>query len=564
MPPHAHAPKPGEHALPALLLLPLAALVAVLPLILKGCSCGHDFDFHLLSWMEAASQFRHGVLHLHWAYSAAWNAGEPRFVFYPPLSWTLGGWLGLLLPWQAVPIVYTWFALTACGLGMYRFAREFASRNTAVLVAMLYIVNPYMLFTAYERTAYAELLAAAWLPLLLVGILHERVTVLGLAIPIALLWLTNAPAAVMGCYTVALIGLLRVLLSTRPSNAGKHTTALTVRITSGAALGLALAAWFILPAAYERRWVEINMAMVPGMRIADSFLFTHTADPDHDAVLRTASWIAIAILATLCLALAAAWRTRTSDRLPRQSTAILAILTAAIALLLTPLSAPLWRLLPEMQFLQFPWRLVMVLASAAGAALAIALRAINLQRRTAVLLVMLLVAASTTLAAKLFFQPCDATEAVASRVAVFNTHAGAEPTDEYTPKDADNDVLAPHAPAYWLADSPDAAPPSGQPAAPVPLRFTVESPHAEMLILHLRAYPAWQVLVNGVAATPAPLRADGLLAVPVPAGHTTIQLRYRRTTDETAGIAISLIALLVALFIRARSSPQPTPNRTSS
>jgi hypothetical protein len=65
------------------LLIPLAAFLATLPLLIQGCSCGHDFDFHLLSWMEAARQFTHGNLHPHWAYTPAYNAGEPRFVFYP-------------------------------------------------------------------------------------------------------------------------------------------------------------------------------------------------------------------------------------------------------------------------------------------------------------------------------------------------------------------------------------------------------------------------------------------------------------------------------------------------
>ncbi len=545
----SHRPRLVDSSFRALLLLPLAAMIAVLPLIAKGCSCGHDFDFHLLSWMEAANQFRHGVVHLHWAYSAAWNAGEPRFVFYPPLSWTVGGWFGLVLPWKAVPVVYTWLALTASGLAMYRLAREFAAQHTALLVAMLYLGNPYMLFTAYERTAYAELLAAAWIPLLLIGILRERVTVLGIAVPIALLWLTNAPAAVMGCYTVALVGLLRVLLCARQANGGVGATAIALRFVGGTTLGLGLAAYFIVPAAYERRWVEIAMAMVPGMRIADSFLFTHTSDADHNAVLWTASWIAVAMLTALAIALAAAWRTRAVDRHTRQTTAALAVLTAAIAVMLTPISANLWRVLPEMQFLQFPWRLVMVLAVAAGATLAIALKDRILGWRTVAVLGLLLVAASTLSAPTVFFQQCDDTESVAARLAIFTTHAGSEPTDEYTPKDADNDVLAQRNPAYWLADNPDAAPPAAQPSAPVPMRFTVDAPRAEMLILHLRAYPAWQVLVNQAVAVAAPARADGLLAVPVPRGRSTIDLRYRRTTDETVGIAISLITLLIALAL---------------
>ena len=55
------------------LLIPLAAFLAIIPLLINGCSCGHDFDFHLLSWMEAARQFTHGNLHPHWAYTAAWK-----------------------------------------------------------------------------------------------------------------------------------------------------------------------------------------------------------------------------------------------------------------------------------------------------------------------------------------------------------------------------------------------------------------------------------------------------------------------------------------------------------
>src|ERR1700722_680997 len=191
------------------ILIPVVALIAILPLILQGCSCGHDFDFHILSWLEAAHQFTQGNLHPHWAFTPAYNAGEPRFVFYPPLSWTLGAILGLILPWTWTPIVYTWLALTASGLALYYLVRDFTQPTAALLAAVFYAVNPYMLFTAYERTAYAELLAAAWIPLLLHAILRRQITVPRIAIPVALLWLTNAPAAVMPCYTLALLAILR-------------------------------------------------------------------------------------------------------------------------------------------------------------------------------------------------------------------------------------------------------------------------------------------------------------------------------------------------------------------
>src|SRR6202034_2719568 len=58
------------------------------------------------------------------------------------------------------------------------------------------------------------LLAAAGTPMLLHAILRRQVTIPRIAIPIALLWLTNAPAAVMSCYALALITLIR--LATTP------------------------------------------------------------------------------------------------------------------------------------------------------------------------------------------------------------------------------------------------------------------------------------------------------------------------------------------------------------
>src|SRR5580704_15233807 len=136
-------------AVPHQAVLCAAAFVAILPILLGSPSCGHDFDFHLLSWLEAANQFAH-FGYPHWAFTPAWNAGEPRFIFYPPLSWTLGGLLGLILPWNLVPAAFTWIALTLSGLTMHRVVSRYASPAAALLAATLYLANPYMLFTAYE------------------------------------------------------------------------------------------------------------------------------------------------------------------------------------------------------------------------------------------------------------------------------------------------------------------------------------------------------------------------------------------------------------------------------
>ena len=83
------------------------ACAVALPLVIRGNSCGHDFDFHLQSWLAVAQQWHHGVSYPHWIEVANYGAGEPRFVFYPPLTWVLGALLGIILPWAAVPATFT-------------------------------------------------------------------------------------------------------------------------------------------------------------------------------------------------------------------------------------------------------------------------------------------------------------------------------------------------------------------------------------------------------------------------------------------------------------------------
>lgn len=538
------------------ILLPIsaAALVIVLPLMVHGCSCGHDFDFHLVSWMEAAAQFRAGVWHPAWAFSPAWNAGEPRFVFYPPISWTLGALLGMALPWASVPVVFTWLALVGSGYAMYRLARELEGSQTGALIASaVYVANPYMIFTAYERTAYAELLAAAWTPLLLAAVLPERVTVLRVAIPVALLWLTNAPAAVMECYALAVLATVRLMWMWRASTV-RACAELAARVAAGVALGLGLAAFYIVPAAYERRWVQIAMAMVEGMRIGDNFLFHRTTDAEHDAVLHTASVIAVTILIAAVLVFAsAALRLRGKSELnvPTRAAISLAVLAAVIGLLLTPLSAVAWRVAPEMAFLQFPWRLTAVLAAAVCAVLAIAVGAVRSRPVILSAGALLIVAAMSWPAIHQFRQVCDDEDRVMARLRVFVMKAGTDPTDEYTPDDADNDALGHANPPFWLAESSDAAAPQAS-AGPVSMHFAVDAKTAEILVVSLRAYPAWRVRVNGAESKRRIERADGLIAFPVAAGRSQIDMEYAMTDDRRLGDGISLVALCGAIGLAGR------------
>ena len=523
---------------------------------MRGNSCGHDFDFHLLSWMEVARAWHTGLLYPHWVQEANYGAGEPRLIFYPPASWLLGGLLGVITGWHAAPVLFVLLALLGAGGSMYLLAREWAPPDAAAFAACLYVANPYTLFVAYERSALGELLAGAWLPLMVLFALRRRSSIALLGLSVAALWLTNSPAAVIGSYMLAVLALGMWIAETRPWPA--------LRAAGGMVLGLGLAAFYIVPAAFEQRWVQIEKAIMPGMRVEDSFLFAHTADAFHDQVLRTASWIFIAELGLASIAAWLAWRRRTGGKARVALTSLIPV----ILLLQLPLSDVIWKHAPHLKFLQFPWRWTLALSVVGCVLAALAVGGIRgFPRLGWKVIAGVLIAAMATGGGWLFFQPCDDEDAVAAQIAAFAQGPGIQGTDEYTPAGADNTSVQQNLPLVRVlrraqdddtdgagGDNPQwRAGGSGAITATVDAKrqnaehwvVSVSTPEPGFAVLRLMEYPAWRVTVDGRPAQGRPAREDGLMVVPVTAGSHSVEVRWKATRDVIAGRAVSAIALLL-------------------
>ncbi len=536
----------------------LAAIAVLAVLILSpsfflGPPDGHDFVFHISSWRDLAQQWREGVAFPRWAEGANWRYGDPRFIFYPPVSLYLGALLGLAVPWVAVPCVFIFLCLLLGGASMYRLAREWLPPEAAAAAALLYVANPYQLIVVYVRSDFAELLAASLLPLAVLYALRCSAlesassagraagwrNVVALALVYGGIWLTNAPAAVVTSYALALLLVVAAVIgrSWRPL------------LWGGAAisLGLALASVYIVPAALEQRWVNIGEALSGGLRPDDNFLYSRTSDPLHDQFNFLVSNMGAIELAGVAIGAAMARRRPGGARLVWS--ALTALAAGSLVMMLRP-TLPVWRYAPKLRFVQFPWRWLLVLGVAFAYFGACLFSATRRRRALVFAFAAALTFAAIEAARNAWWYSQDDPSVIGNLI----PEQGYEGSDEYVPVGGDRSDLPDSTTLVTLLPSDSDA--ANAPAAPLgrvdvdawgPERksFVVDAPQASRAELHLLNYPAWQAEVNGRRVPAAQDSDTAQMIVPLPAGHNRVDLRFARTRDRTAGALLSVGTALV-------------------
>ncbi len=489
----------------------------------------------------------------------------------------LGAALGAVLPWVLVPAAMLFLFLALTGLATRALALEALEEGAATLAGCAAIFSGYVLFNAYERSAFGEMTAGFWMPLLLLYALRDRAQGDGLpkaelwtractsALPLALViagaWLSNPPVGIMAVYLLAAVALV--------SGLARHSWAPPVRAAIAIALGTGAAMFFLLPAKLESRWVNPQGILDdPGERIEDNWLFARHADASlalHDVELHKVSIIAVAMLVIAIVGLVVSWRRGQLEQgrwwIP------LALIPFAVLFLLLPVSLPVWNGLPYLRLLQFPWRWLAVLNSPMALFLAAAVWSEGRRwRRTVAAVCAAAFLCAAIFAGLVYYQPCDEEDSVAGRVAAYRAGTGFEGYGEYEPPGTDDELIAQGLPDACLTADSNAvlgktgddetlawSPAEGsciatfrwQSAEPERMRLAATMPRAGFLILRLGSYPAWQVRLNGALVASLPQREDGLIAVPVQAEPVDLDVDWGSEPGLAAGRWLSLLSVLL-------------------
>jgi hypothetical protein len=547
----------------ALLVSLATALAIISPFFWMGNASGHDFSFHVASWMDAAAQWRDGTLLPRWTDGANHGFGEPRFIFYPPISWMFGAALGFVVPWIFVPAVFIIFAQTLAGMCAFALGLRLFPPSGALVCAVCYAANPYALLIVYMRSDFAEQLALAFFPLLFLaaaevsGVLNSparspRRSIVFLAIMFAAVWLTNAPAGVVASYSLTMLFVWSVVTkkSWRPLLHG----------SAALALGFGLVGFYLVPAAYEQSWVNISLALASGLQPSQNFLYAVIADAEHNAFNRIASNTAVLmmVLTGIFAALSFPRGRSTAGPLNKSLWSALVALSVTAVFLLIRISNILWEVLPKLRFVQFPWRWMSILAI--PFAVFISAAVVRKQMRG--------YRAASMIAAVLTILACTATymvrhtwwdsEDVPVLLEALQNDEGFEGVDEYDPLGDDHSLLPEKServmviPATREAGVKSDAEVTVQPwtAERKEIRVTTREP--SVLRLRLLDYPAWRVEVNKAVVVPEHTGESAQITVPLSPGLSHVVVRFIRTPDRTIGAAISVASVLIALLLFTR------------
>jgi hypothetical protein len=342
----------GRRDLRNVVIVATLAIVVLLPIVIFGIPNGADLPNHLRFALPFYESIQSGHFHPGWLAESNYGLGDPRFIFYPPgLYYLLSATRMLTGEWYSASILAIVFLSITGGLGAYFWARTILTPGVAMWTGIFYALAPYRLNEVYQASLLSEYAACSILPFVFAFV--ERVIrrksnydVAGLGATYALLVLTHLPIAVIGSITLAIYALLRL--------EKKAIWSTIARLALGSTLGLAASSFFWTSMLAELSWIKGNGATPnPYYDYRLNFLFSPAALTNRNTWY--ANILALAVIGFVLPGVLFLVRSFKRDGSNRALNASLVLLLATF-LMATPLSKPLWAVIPKLSEIQFPWR----------------------------------------------------------------------------------------------------------------------------------------------------------------------------------------------------------------
>lgn len=617
----------GAHFDPYLVLLLVLTTLVFTPLFAPGYFySAHDGRHSVFYLAMFDATIRDGALWPRWAMHHIQGYGYPTFIIQAPLGFYVGELFVLLGAGYTLAAKLTWAAgFWTSAWGMYALVHHWArtvgttvgtaadtappaepstslsvdrARLAALVAGLLYVFIPYHLVGIYVRAALNDTLLFAWTPWVILA--FDRLIAGGgapgwtrrLAVATLLLagtLLTHTFALISFAPLLVTFVLFRLAASWQrhADHPWRGLLARTGLALAGGVGALLLFAGFLLPLLSEGQHLQQQVYSTGTYDFRNHFVyFGQFFNPawgfgfsDDPTGVNDGMSFQLGVVAALLVIIAIyqLW----GDGVGRRGV-MLYLLVATIGLLLfmTPLAEPIWDALPALGIIQFPWRLLSLVALTASALAGMVVANVLWQEGdparelggALVLGALVILASANFIGAAL--QPVEAWREDGRAVFRFEqehpdmiafTNFVKEPFDS-SPMTADYaaddyfDTRGRTDKLTRLAVISGTGEVLSQASAGSSGGGTVRMETPGVVRIHLFYFPGWQAYLDG---EPVALRVsdpNGLLELDVPAGEHQIDVRMESTPARRTGTLIAWATLVVTLALLAwptRRTPQP-------
>ncbi len=559
----------------------------------------HDARHSVYFLVEFDAAIRDGAWWPRWTMDQALGYGYPLWIFYSPLSYYVAEAFHLLGLGFAAAVKATYLTgFLAAAWAMYALVRRWWGRPAGLVAALAYTYAPYHLVDIYVRSALAEFMALLWFPLAMLAF-DELVTHGGrrrlawAALAFAGLTLTHSVTALAFTPVLAAFVLWELLRLHAPRETGRHGERETRRLSpplslsprllctpaplhrsggwgrlliravqalAAALLGIGMSAIFLVPMILERPFIAQEQWVRGTYQFQQHFVYLHqffsplwdflysVEGPKDGMSFQLGAVIMVLALGVIVAALLQPGR-------ERARILFMAAATLALVFGMTGLSEPLWRSLPLVQLIQFPWRLLaptaVILAILAGATIAVLPDTDSYASAGMVGLLLILASLPYTVPQ---FTPVTPEDESALAVIRFETDypdmvgmtawASALPTD--SPLVAQYREGKPLQKLTILRGQGQVET-TRVGGASVEGRVRAAEPVTVQFLTYW--FPGWQARVDGQPVDSRPEGTYGLLTLDIPAGEHTVSIRMGSTPARNAGAALSAVSLLITAAV---------------
>jgi hypothetical protein len=355
-------------------ILRYTAMISLLSIFLIGplltanwIKVGESIE-QVLRVVELDRGIREGYLYPRWFGDLAGGFGYPYFVFYSPLIYYISELFhllgfGIVTSLKCMMII----GVIIAGIGMFMFAKSFWGERGALVSAVAYVYVPYRMVNLYIRGDLAEAFAMSLIPLILYffyRLMTEKrlFCLLGATLSYAMLIFThNCTALIFSGFLLFFVA----FISAQNKDWSGLSKALVAIIW---AFGLSAVFW--LPALLEKKWVNIELIysnaafdfhnnFVEPFRLLSPIWNLDAGIGGRNLPFQIgAPHILLSILSIAFIA-----KLDTQNVKHRKELSLFFLMSGIFVVYCTNASSVLlWENLPLMKYIQFPWRLLSLLA----------------------------------------------------------------------------------------------------------------------------------------------------------------------------------------------------------